>query len=237
MKSLPLIFLGVFFTLAFSWTGLILTADRQLADSDSHLPATSTFVDAEGNPIAGPVYTDPETGELRVGDLQENEAVYPTAFSGAALRGMQVYESLGCLYCHSQQVRPAGFGSDVARGWGNRQSVARDYIFHDRVMLGTMRTGPDLANVGLRYTDLWQHQHLFSPQSVNDWSIMPAYDFLYEVREIGARGPSPEAIEPLDSWGIPEGSEVIPSQRANDLVAYLMSLQQNYELPEAKFAQ
>ncbi len=237
MKSLPLLFLGIFFTLAFSWAGLILTSNRQLNTSESTRPATSVFVDAEGNPISGPVYTDPETGETRLGELQPNETVYPIAMSGAALRGMRVYESLGCLYCHSQQVRPKGFGSDIERGWGRRQSVARDYIFHDRVMLGTMRTGPDLANVGTRYTELWQHQHLYSPQSVNEWSIMPSFAFLYEVRERDPGGSSPDAIEPLDSWGIPEGVEVVATQRANDLVAYLMSLQQNYELPEAKFAE
>ncbi|MFP4282592.1 MAG: cbb3-type cytochrome c oxidase subunit II [Opitutales bacterium] len=236
MKSLPLIFLGIFFTLAFSWTGIVLTSHLQLEESDSMYPVTTTLVDDEGNEIAGPTYPD-DSGRLVPGQVKENETLYPYDFTGAAKRGMRVYEALGCLYCHSQQVRRSGFGSDIARGWGRRQSVSRDYIFHDRVMLGTMRTGPDLSNVGTRYTELWQHQHLYSPQSVNAWSIMPSFAYLYEVRKIGSGGPSANAIEPLDSWGIPDGYEVLPSQEAEDLVAYLMALNQNYELPEMKFSE
>jgi cytochrome c oxidase cbb3-type subunit II len=237
MKSLPLIFLGVFFTLAFSWTGIVLTTHRQLKVSNSDLPATSVFVDSQGNALPGPTFVNPATGRTEPGFNQEGEPLFPIAFTGAALRGERVYEQLGCIYCHSQQVRRQGFGSDFERGWGNRQSVARDYIFQNRVMLGTMRTGPDLANVGNRYSVLWQHQHLYSPQSVNRWSIMPSYAFLYEVREIGPAGPSDEAIEPLDAWEVPPGHEVIPTQRAKDLVAYLMALRQNYELPEMKFSE
>lgn len=237
MKSLPLIFLGVFFTLAFSWTGIVLVTHRQLIDNHSMLAVSSVVNDGQGNALSGPTFFDAETEENLPGLIQEGEELFPRALSGSAQRGERVYESLGCLYCHSQQVRRSGFGSDIVRGWGKRQSVARDYIFHDRVMLGTMRTGPDLANVGTRYSPLWQHQHLFSPQSVNLWSIMPSFAFLYEVRKIGSGGPSINAIEPLETWKIPPGHEVVPTQRAKDLVAYLMALDQNYELPEIKFSE
>jgi cytochrome c oxidase cbb3-type subunit 2 len=235
MKSLPLIFLGVFFTLAFSWTGIVLSSYLQLGDLE---PSTTTLVDREGNRIPG-VYIPPkeDSDPLVVGQVMEGETLYPNAYVGSAQRGMKVYGDLGCYYCHSQQVRREGFGSDFERGWGNRQSVARDYIFQERVMLGTMRTGPDLTNVGTRYSELWQHQHLYMPQSINDWSIMPPFAFLYSVQPISERGPSPDAITPLDSWEIPEGYEVVPSQRAKDLVAYMMALNQNYELPEMKFSQ
>lgn len=235
MKSLPIIFLGVFFTLAFSWTGLILSSYLQLGDME---PATTALVDEEGNRISGVYYSLDEPGERRVGDNLEGETVHPLQMLGSAERGMRVYADLGCYYCHTQQVRRQGFGSDFERGWGNRQSVARDYIYQERVMLGTMRTGPDLANVGTRYNELWQHQHLYMPQSINDWSTMPPFAFLYDVRPVSrTRGPSPEAIPALAAWNIPEGHEVIPTQRAHDLVAYLMSLDQNYELPEMKFSQ
>lgn len=235
MKSLPLIFLGVFFTLAFSWTGLILTSYLQLGDME---PATTTLVDDEGNRISGVYYSLDKEGQKAVGENLEGETVHPHQPLGSAERGMEVYADLGCYYCHTQQVRRKGFGSDFERGWGNRQSVPRDYIYQERVMLGTMRTGPDLANVGTRYNELWQHQHLYMPQSINEWSIMPPFAFLYEVRPISeSQGPSPEAIPPLPAWNIPEGYEVIPTRRAHDLVAYLMGLSQNYELPEMKFSQ
>ena len=41
-------------------------------------------------------------------------------------------------------------GPDIARGWGVRQSVAEDYLYDDPVQLGSLRAGPDLADVGVR---------------------------------------------------------------------------------------
>lgn len=235
MKSLPLLFLGIFFTLAFSWTGIILTPQLQMQQLT---PATSELTNAQGEPIAGPTYVDPQTGEQVLGENTEGMTAYPLELVGEAQRGKIVYQQMGCLYCHSQQVRRAGFGSDFERGWGNRQSVARDYIATERVMLGTMRTGPDLANVGLRYSELWQYQHLYNPQITSPGSTMPPYPFLFEVREISeTRGPSPDAIEIPEEYHPGEGLEVVPTQRAKDLVAYLMNLQQDYELPEMKFTQ
>jgi cytochrome c oxidase cbb3-type subunit II len=51
---------------------------------------------------------------------------HPTAPFGQAFQGRQVYADLGCIYCHSQQVRAADFGADIQRGWGTRRRVARD---------------------------------------------------------------------------------------------------------------
>jgi cbb3-type cytochrome oxidase cytochrome c subunit len=86
---------------------------------------------------------DPQTDE-------DGGDVYPSPPSGMALRGAQVYAANGCVYCHSQQVRPEYGGSDLERKWGERRSAPRDYIFQPIVFLGEMRTGPDLANVGHR---------------------------------------------------------------------------------------
>ncbi len=214
MKNLPILFLGIFFTLAFSWAGLILSSQVQYGALE---PTTSTL-DEDGNPVAG-------------------ETMFPRAPSGLAQQGKQVYISEGCMYCHSQQVRPQGFGADFERGWGPRQSVPRDYILQERVLLGTMRTGPDLANVGGRaLTADWHHQHLYNPQITSPGSVMPPFAYLYEVRRIEGR-PSPNALSfPPDSEFAPEeGYEVVPTRQAEALVAYLLSLKIDYELPEAKF--
>ena len=88
---------------------------------------------------------DPQTDE-------EGADVYPAPPSGMAIRGAQVYAANGCVYCHTQQVRPDYGGSDLERKWGDRRSAPRDYMFQPVVMLGKMRTGPDLANVGHRPT-------------------------------------------------------------------------------------
>ena len=92
---------------------------------------------------------------LQIGSLnpqtdEEGGDVYPSPPSGMALRGAQVYAANGCVYCHSQQVRPDYGGSDLERKWGERRSAPRDYIFEPIVFLGKKRTGPDLANVGHR---------------------------------------------------------------------------------------
>lgn len=235
MRSLPLIFLGVFFTLAISWVGIVLVGHLQLGDLE---PASAVLVNQEAEPITGVFFRDDRTGAYRIGANQPGEPVFPIQLTGSAQRGKRVYESMGCLYCHSQQVRRQGFGSDFERGWGDRQSVPRDYIHHERVMLGTMRTGPDLSNVGLRYSELWQHQHLFNPQITSPGSIMPRYAFLYEVRPISEdRGPSPRAIQIPEAFHPGPGLEVVPTQRAVDLVAYLMNLRQDYDLPEIRRAE
>src|SRR3954466_12733429 len=75
---------------------------------------------------------------------------FPSRPSGIAARGQAVYADLGCAACHTQQVRRPDFGSDQARGWGERQSVARDSIYQARPQLGASRLGPDLTNLAGR---------------------------------------------------------------------------------------
>lgn len=221
MRNLPLIFLGIFFTLAFSWTGIVLSSHIQLGGLE---PTSSDLVEDPDN--EGQLISDPDAEQ------------YPLALSGEELRGKQVYIEMGCLYCHSQQVRRQGFGSDYERGWGDRQTVARDYIRQERVLLGTMRTGPDLSNVGRRIpTADWHHQHLYEPTSTSPDSLMPPFRFLYEVQEIGPGGPHPDALRMGPQYAPPQGYEIVPTQRAKDLVAYLLSLRLDYELPEMKFTQ
>lgn len=215
MKNIALLFCGILFTIAFSYTGLILASQLQFGS----LLQTTAELDEDGKQMEG----DP---------------LFPRRESGVALQGKQVYIDLGCIYCHSQQIRREGYGADIDRGWGLRATVARDYIMQDRVLLGTMRTGPDLAHVGGRFAGdggrEWHHQHLYNPQITSKGSIMPPYPFLYEVREIEGQ-PSPDAVKiPADSPYSPEpGYEVVPTRRAIALVEYLLSLKVDYSLPEA----
>lgn len=219
MKSLPLLFLGVFFTLAFSWTGIVLVNHLTLGDLEQMSAEWAT--DPDGNPL--------------VGQAAEGEPLYPQLESGIARQGKQVYIEMGCMYCHTQQVRRQGYGSDFERGWGDRQSVARDYILQERVLLGTMRTGPDLKAVGQRLPDPnWHHIHLYEPESVSPGSIMPPFRFLYEKREIDETGPSENAIQLPPEFAPEEGYEIVPTRRAEALVAYLLSLRLDYDLPEMK---
>ena len=156
----PLLFLGILFTLASGWVGLVITPQKQLG-------AMTPFVNTN------------------------TTAMYPLAPSGEAQQGAEVYRSLGCVYCHSQQVRTENHGGDIARNWGKRRSVSRDYLFGKPVMLGTSRTGPDLTNIGEREPSAeWHLRHLYNPQITSSGSLMPPYPFLFEKRPIGRFGPS-----------------------------------------------
>jgi cbb3-type cytochrome oxidase cytochrome c subunit len=81
---------------------------------------------------------------------EEGTDVYPVPKSGMADRGRQIYSGNGCFYCHSEQIRPDYISSDIDRKWGERRSAPRDYIFERPAMLGKMRMGPDLSNIGKR---------------------------------------------------------------------------------------
>jgi cytochrome c oxidase cbb3-type subunit II len=158
---------------------------------------------------------------------------FPQWFPGAAARGQLVYKDLGCAACHTQQVRRPGFGSDQARGWGDRQSVARDYIYQPYPQLGLSRIGPDLTNVGDRKPsapDADDLLHLLFTGADG----MPSYRFLFENRRIGSGAQASDdalkltgALEPKAGW------EIVPTPRAQALAAYLVNLKTSYDYPES----
>jgi cytochrome c oxidase cbb3-type subunit 2 len=155
---------------------------------------------------------------------------YPVALEGEAADGELVYAANGCIYCHSQQVRTEGFGADFERGWGPRRTVARDYLGDRRVMLGTMRTGPDLANIGVRQPSAaWHHLHLYNPRITSPGSIMPSFAFLYREREIVGQ-PSADALELPEEFAVEPGHEVVPTAEARALVRYLLQLDRTQSL-------
>jgi cytochrome c oxidase cbb3-type subunit II len=161
--------------------------------------------------------------------FDENEGkAFPERASGLAARGQFVYADLGCAACHTQQVRRSDFGADHARGWGERQSFARDYIHQYRVQLGEMRVGPDLANLGARKPpydaeDLFKLLYAGSPQH-------PAYKFLFEERAIVGQS-SATALKLGSKFPVLPGHEIVPTERAQTLVAYLLSLNNSYAYP------
>jgi cytochrome c oxidase cbb3-type subunit 2 len=140
------------------------------------------------------------------------------------LKGRETYIENGCVYCHSQQVRDPVAGADKLFGWG-RPSLPSDYIYDKPHLLGTMRTGPDLSNIGSRQPSRdWHHLHLYNPRSLVEWSIMPGFSFLYEVVSASEK-PKENAIQ------IPgkESHWLIPKEEAKNLVSYLMSLKRDRE--------
>lgn len=172
------IFVGALLTFSSSWLGLVLFPFWQLGGENPF-------------PDAG---RESDLPFIIAGAANPDDA-YPRPLGGKALAGMRVYQVNGCMYCHTQQVRSEKFGNwwengemktgaDIKRGWGLRRTVSRDYLYDNPTMLGTMRTGPDLAAVGPRYSEQWQHAHLFNPRAINSWSIMPSFAFLYRREKI-----------------------------------------------------
>lgn len=145
-------------------------------------------------------------------------------YTESELRGRKTYIDNGCVYCHSQQVRDPVAGADKHFGWG-RASLPSDYIHDKPHLLGTMRTGPDLSNIGSRQPSRdWHHLHLYDPRSLVAWSIMPGFSFLYEVAT-ATDSPKVGAIRipgKADQW-------IIPSEEAENLVSYMISLKRDRE--------
>ena len=166
---------------------------------------------------------------------RDEDDPYPLEAVGQVEAGRRVYAGLGCMYCHSQQVRPAGLGADIERGWGARRTVARDYLHDQPPMLGTMRTGPDLANIGSRQPSAsWHSLHLYDPKLTSQDSIMPPHRFLFETRYVLEGRPARALDLPADSsdGDLPEGRYLVPNDDAVALVAYLQSLVHEQPVPE-----
>ncbi len=154
----------------------------------------------------------------------------PQAPTGTVAEGRDIYSQLGCIYCHSQQVRPPDFGSDHDRGWGTRQTHPLDHIHDEPPLLGTMRTGPDLANIAVRQPSRsWHHLHLFNPIITSPGSNMPPYRFLYEAVPRTDGAPPENALDFPPEFDDPDHWWV-PTDRAEALVDYLLSLDHTYSI-------
>jgi cytochrome c oxidase cbb3-type subunit II len=212
MNRAPLIFLGIFFALAFSFVGLVLTNQLTYGAFTTHV------------------------------DEDEGKA-FPLQLPGIAAQGKLVYQDLGCVSCHTQQVRREGFGSDIgegSRGWGERQSVARDYLRESRVLIGSQRIGPDLRNLAARKTSAgtditaaWLYSYLYDPRIVSADSNMPRFAFLFKTQPIIGQ-PSIKALNLPEPYTAKPGFEIVPTSRGEALVAYLLSLKDTYAYPETK---
>ncbi len=159
--------------------------------------------------------------EIRTADVPAG--LHP--YTEQQLRGRAEYVSLGCVYCHSQQPRAPEQGPDGVRGWG-RPSTASDYAYDSPHLLGTMRTGPDLLNIGARMpSQSWHLTHLYQPRAINPTSIMPNYPFLFVVKAQADAGDITVDLPPGDQ---PADGVVVARSEALDLVAYLLSLDRTY---------
>lgn len=167
---------------------------------------------------------------------QRNNAVLPDAvpLSADAVKGKAVYVANGCVVCHTQQVRNV----EMDKVWGERPGIAADYAGNHRTdlwrntatLMGTERTGPDLTNIGNRQPSAdWHLVHLFNPRTVVGQSIMPAYSWLFKIKEKADDGDV--LVNVPEEFLEKKGQKVVATPEALQLVAYLQSLKQ-VKLPE-----
>lgn len=112
-----------------------------------------------------PLFTIHETVE---------EAPDMRLYTPLELAGRNIYEREGCYACHSQMIRT--LRDDVER-YGP-YSLAVESKYDHPMLWGSKRTGPDLARIGGKYSDLWHVTHLMNPRDVVPESNMPSYRFL-----------------------------------------------------------
>jgi cytochrome c oxidase cbb3-type subunit 2 len=146
-----------------------------------------------------------QIGALNPQSDEEGTDIYPQPKSGMVELGQSIYAANGCMYCHSQQVRPDYASADIDRKWGVRRSAPRDYIFDRPVLLGKERMGPDLANIGKRGESQESpapNAPAQSPVAANQSSAAPAPPAAANASPAAAASPSPTGEPPLysEAW-------------------------------------
>lgn len=160
---------------------------------------------------------------VQLSSVQPADGLKP--YTSGELRGRDQYIKNGCVYCHTQQPRAQAQAPDFKRGWG-RAPVAADYFYDEPHLLGTMRTGPDLLNIGARQPSAdWQLGHLYQPRAYTPGSIMPSYRYLFELKD---KADSGDKVVNLPPSYAPIGQVVVARPEALDLVEYLLALDRTY---------
>ena len=150
-------------------------------------------------------------------------------YDAVRLVGRDIYIREGCYNCHSQMIRP--FRAETER-YGH-YSVGGESVYDHPFQWGSKRTGPDLARVGGRYSDVWHVTHLNNPRDVVPESNMPAYPHLLTTKASATVGADVDAkMVALRRVGVPYTDEDIAGAKEaigdktemDVLVAYLQGL-------------
>jgi cytochrome c oxidase cbb3-type subunit I/II len=96
-----------------------------------------------------------------------------------------------------------------------------DSVFDHPFQWGSKRTGPDLARVGGRYSNLWHYHHMIDPREISPGSNMPSYAHLVDSRVSFAK--TPDKLRAMRTVGVPYTPERIngATQEAEGLAARL----------------
>ncbi|BCX49328.1 hypothetical protein HAHE_32360 [Haloferula helveola] len=182
--------------------------------------------------------------------VDTQEGIYHPKRAGRVANGAHIYAANGCYECHTQVARPSYAGNDLGRQDlaglapslhpdgvdSRRESNIYDYIGLDFAPIGVTRLGPDLSNLGRRVeaehgadAKDWLMLHLYDPRldpARRNWSSCPSMSFFFEKREITGQ-PSDDAL----GVTVKKGWEVVPGEKAEALVSYLLSLKHDDPVP------
>ena len=258
MKNGFVIFLAAFAVLVMSWAAFVLGPQLQLGCAKQVPVLNSTEVyplNRPGEAAQGlQVYRANGCAACHTEQVQQDGVACEVVLSSAGKNPAAVSNLLSTLKLNgltegeaqavADKITAVGgkvethivaTGADIARGWGLRHSVAEDFLFDDPVQLGSVRIGPDLADVGRRLPNAsLLLPHLYAPKSVMKDSAMPPFRYLFEVKKIGA-SPSPDALNLPKEFAPAAGYEVVPKPEAKHLAAYLLSLHADVPLYDAPF--
>ncbi|MDF1779703.1 MAG: cytochrome-c oxidase, cbb3-type subunit II [Alcanivoracaceae bacterium] len=171
---------------------------------------------------------------IEANKVQPSEGLKP--YSPLRLAGRDVYVREGCYLCHSQMIRHQRFET---QRYGEF-SAASDSVYDRPFQWGSKRTGPDLARVGGKYSDEWQHRHLENPQQLVPESNMPPYPWLTKKKISGADIQARMRVlrilgDPYSEADIESALAAVDGKTEMDaLVAYLQGLGIDNVLPKAK---
>lgn len=251
------VFLASFLGLGLSWCGLVLGPVLQLGGQKQTSVLNSSEIYPNQRPgdatLGLQIYRAAGCAACHTTQVGQDGVVCDVVLSGAGHNPSAVSNLISTLKLTgltkdeadavSGQISAAGgktethivpIGPDIARHWGLRHSVAEDFLWDNPVQLGSLRVGPDLANVGLRYNLNWELLHLYAPASEVKGSLMPPFRFLFRMQKIGG-APSPDALQLPEGFAPPAGYEVVPKESAKNLAAYLLSLRADVPLHDAPF--
>ncbi|MDP3850579.1 MAG: cbb3-type cytochrome c oxidase subunit II [Luteolibacter sp.] len=120
----------------------------------------------------------------------------------AAQRGRIIYQSEGCIHCHSRYSRP---GSPDESIWGPAPDP-KTVLAEQPVLIGNRRQGPDLTNIGARRSEAWLKAHFLNPSALYQGSVMPSYAHLF------ADGRGDDLVRFLKESGIESTAQLMGSQ-------------------------
>jgi cytochrome c oxidase cbb3-type subunit I/II len=124
-------------------------------------------------------------------------------YTALELEGRDVFLKEGCYNCHSQMVRP--FAWETAR-YGE-PTTEKETRWDHPFQWGSKRTGPDLAHLGGRYSDVWHYRHMLDPRELSPGSNMPGYAHLQNsLIDFEA---TPDKLRAMRSVGVPYTPEAI----------------------------